>query len=136
MSPRAARRMPGSTSRQAWCAPTAWVFSTRSSSAGSVSATDNPREAMPALHTNKSTGPRSAVICSTIARIASASSTDAAYARAIPPAASIAATVSAAASASRRKLTATAAPCCASCSLIARPIPRPPPVTSAIRPVN
>ena len=42
MSPRGRVRIDGSTSRQRWCGPSAWVAMTRASSAGSVSATALP----------------------------------------------------------------------------------------------
>ena len=106
MSPRpcwAARaRRWGIATRDRWCGPNAWVVTTRIISSGSVSATARPRDAMPALHTRVSSPPRSDTTASTIAAHAAGSSTDASYARATPPAASIAATVSSAASRSRR----------------------------------
>ena len=55
----------GRTSRARWCAARAWTARTRSSSAGSVSATERPRLAMPAACTRMSTAPKSA---STVAR--------------------------------------------------------------------
>ena len=60
-----------------WCAPNACAATTRIISAGSVSATVLPFDAMPALHTRMSTGPKSATTASTIAAHASASVTEA-----------------------------------------------------------
>ena len=55
----------------------AWVARTRVTSPGSVSATDRPRDAMPALFTRMSTKPKSARTASTMAASCAASSTDA-----------------------------------------------------------
>lgn len=102
MSPRSSVRIDGSTAWLTWCGPKAWTRTTRSSSAGSVSATVRPAEATPALFTAMPIGPSSATTRSTIPRTASTSSTEAGTAMATPPAALMAATVSSAAAASRR----------------------------------
>ena len=67
MSPRGRVRIDGSAARQATWAPTAWVRSRRSTSSTSVSATDRPRLAIPALFTRMSTKPKSATADATIA---------------------------------------------------------------------
>jgi hypothetical protein len=74
---------------------------TRTTSAGSVSATDSPRLAIPALATRMSTGPKASA-ASTSASTSACSETDACTATARPPSPTIRATTSRAASSSRR----------------------------------
>ena len=57
MSPRGRSRIAGSSRWTSRWADSACVVTTRTSSAGSVSATECPREAMPALSTSRSIGP-------------------------------------------------------------------------------
>ena len=102
MSPRSQVRISGMTRRERWCGPTAWVPRRYSTSVGSVSATDRPRLAWPALLTRIEIGPSSPETRSTISASASGSATEAWTAMARRPSASISATVSAAAASSLR----------------------------------
>ena len=69
--------MDGTTRRQRWWAPKAWMATTRSTSAGSVSTTVWPRLAMPAECTRVSTGPKSSSTAATMASSSARDSTDA-----------------------------------------------------------
>ena len=102
MSPRGSLRMFGMTRLQRLCEPKAWVETTRISSLGSVSTTDKPRLAIPALLTRMLIGPKSLSMICTIASTRSYSATVARYMRALPPLATISSTVARAASSSRR----------------------------------
>jgi len=102
MSPRGRSRIGGMRCLHKANAPSAWVRNSRSTSAGSVSTTLNPRDAIPALCTRMSTGPSSSSARVASASHSSGSSTDARTATARRPSALIALTVSSAASSSRR----------------------------------
>ena len=86
-----------------------------------------------ALLTRQSTRPNRSTAAATIASTWSGSRTSVGCAAARPPAASISATVSSSGS-GRRPATTTDAPSRANSWAMARPIPLPPPVTSATRP--
>jgi len=101
-SPRGRARIAGSSRAVSRCAPSAWVPITRSTSAGSVSATVSPRLAMPALCTRMSTWPCRARTVSARVSMSSPSERDARTATAVPPPPSISATASAADAPSRR----------------------------------
>ena len=94
--------MWGITAWHRWWGPRAWVRTTRSSSAGSVSTTLPPRLASPALLTRMAMLPKASTTSSTRRRSSSRESTDPCTATARRPIASISATVSSAAWRSRR----------------------------------
>jgi len=119
--PQPSSRIPGSARRAQRNAPvrfTSIVFCHEASDVASSSSTMK----MPAFRTSTSTGPSSLSTCEKPRSTAASSETS--IATAVPPSKGTAS----------RSAAATRAPCAASVSAIARPIPRPAPVTSATRP--
>ncbi len=97
----------------------------------------------PALLTRMSSPPYVSIACRTIDSAWAKSATSAPLVTASPPSARISATTASAgdssfspASETPKSLTTTFAPCRASSSACARPMPRPAPVTIAIRPAR
>ena len=108
------------------------IASSRSQSS-SVRSWAAPVIVMPALFTTTSTPPNASIAACTPAATSALRVTSIVHAVASPPAARISAAVSSAVS-PRRSATATRAPSSAKRSDVCRPIPDPPPVTSATFP--
>src|SRR5207249_11130740 len=104
------------------------------SSSSSVVSSNLLGIAVPALFTSTSGRPKAATVSSTAALLASASAASAWIAIALPPARPISLTTDAAASAPFVYVMAMFAPCAARRLAIAAPMPREPPVMSAIFP--
>ncbi len=125
--------IPGSTARIAISGPMTFTSIARRHSSTSISHVGPTGPKAPALFTRMSIRPNAPRAASTTWRIESSSVTSAAIASARPPRSWTSAAVSST-SADVRAVTTTEAPASLNASAIARPIPRPPPVTIAIRP--
>ncbi len=130
--PRCWWTITGSTARQHAITARRFTASIASQSSGFVPTT-GPNDAVPAAVTSTSRRPKSATVCSTSATTAASCVTSVGTASARPPAALIAAATSAICWRVRAAST-TAAPSRANASAIARPMPRPAPVTIATWP--
>src|SRR5207248_1845681 len=118
--------------------PRTLTSTTRSQRAGSSSGNTSrgvtPASTMPALFTRMSSRPKDAHTSSMILRMPSSFATSPGVVTARPPSCSMSRTLSNA-TVSSISLTATVAPSRANRRAVARPIPEPPPVTSAIAPL-
>ena len=122
--------MPGTTAWQRRNAPRT-ITSMHSNQASASTSQSRPAgPGVPALFTRIVMGPSRRAVSSTAARIPAASLTSSGIAIARPPALAISAAVSSI-SCCVRANTPTEAPSAARASAMARPIPRPPPVTIA-----